>query len=259
MNSFRNKPGLTWVALVSAAELIAVAAGISAPIQPLLGVVFVLTCPGFLILDMRRPSDPVARMMLGVGASISANILVVTLVLVTDAGPAAPVIALGLVALAALPGDRLNVLVDRAYEIRRKYAVSQDSDDTVEQPDVEQSVEAERVTAAQPPLPAEPAPPVEPSPPTASEPEPQDDPPADTYEPGDEPAQEGELDPAPVIVLGVDINTAGPGPFASLPGIHPDLAERLVAHREANGPFADVHALLDVIRGFAIEEEASKL
>ena len=57
----------------------------------------------------------------------------------------------------------------------------------------------------------------------------------------------------------VDINSAGPEPFSSLPGVHPELAQRLVAHRDQNGPFANVHALLDVIRGFAIEEEAGKL
>lgn len=44
----------------------------------------------------------------------------------------------------------------------------------------------------------------------------------------------------------VDVNTAGGAELQTLPGIGPVLAERIVAWREANGPFASVDALLDV-------------
>jgi len=45
---------------------------------------------------------------------------------------------------------------------------------------------------------------------------------------------------------GVDVNTAPSTELQTLPGIGPVLAERIVAWREANGPFGSVDALLDV-------------
>ena len=44
----------------------------------------------------------------------------------------------------------------------------------------------------------------------------------------------------------VDINTAGADSLATVPGIGPGLAERIVAFRAANGPFASVDQLLEV-------------
>lgn len=44
----------------------------------------------------------------------------------------------------------------------------------------------------------------------------------------------------------VDVNAAGAAELQTLPGIGPVLAERIVAWREANGPFASVDALQDV-------------
>ncbi|HWQ15869.1 MAG TPA: ComEA family DNA-binding protein [Roseiflexaceae bacterium] len=41
----------------------------------------------------------------------------------------------------------------------------------------------------------------------------------------------------------VNINTAGPAELDALPGIGPALAERIIAHREANGPFQAVEDL----------------
>jgi len=44
----------------------------------------------------------------------------------------------------------------------------------------------------------------------------------------------------------VDINAADAATLATIPGIGPGLAERIVAFRQANGPFAAVDELLDV-------------
>ncbi|HEY4439486.1 MAG TPA: ComEA family DNA-binding protein, partial [Candidatus Elarobacter sp.] len=44
----------------------------------------------------------------------------------------------------------------------------------------------------------------------------------------------------------VDINAADAQTLASLPGVGPGLAERIVAFRGANGPFASPDELLDV-------------
>ncbi len=44
----------------------------------------------------------------------------------------------------------------------------------------------------------------------------------------------------------VNINTASPSQFESLPGIGPVLAERIVQYREKNGPFSSPEDLLNV-------------
>jgi competence protein ComEA len=44
----------------------------------------------------------------------------------------------------------------------------------------------------------------------------------------------------------VDVNAADAGELATIPGIGPGLAERIVAFRSSNGPFASVDELLEV-------------
>lgn len=44
----------------------------------------------------------------------------------------------------------------------------------------------------------------------------------------------------------IDINSAGADELDALPGIGPAIAERIVSHREANGPFRAVEDLQDV-------------
>lgn len=44
----------------------------------------------------------------------------------------------------------------------------------------------------------------------------------------------------------ININTAGASELEELPGIGPALAERIISHRDANGPFASVDALTGV-------------
>jgi competence protein ComEA len=65
----------------------------------------------------------------------------------------------------------------------------------------------------------------------------------------------GEAAPAPVTgtaaspgapAAPVNINTADSAALESLPGVGPALAQRIIAFRDANGPFATVDDLLDV-------------
>ena len=44
----------------------------------------------------------------------------------------------------------------------------------------------------------------------------------------------------------IDINTADAALLQSLPGIGPALAERIIAYREENGPFAFAYEITDV-------------
>jgi competence protein ComEA len=50
--------------------------------------------------------------------------------------------------------------------------------------------------------------------------------------------------PAPAAAL--DLNRAGASALANVPGISPSLADRIVAFRDANGPFDRIDDLLDV-------------
>jgi competence protein ComEA len=44
----------------------------------------------------------------------------------------------------------------------------------------------------------------------------------------------------------ININTATQADLEMLPGVGPATAEKIIAHREANGPFATVEAIMDV-------------
>ena len=44
----------------------------------------------------------------------------------------------------------------------------------------------------------------------------------------------------------INVNTATASELEALPGIGPALAERIVSHREANGPFKSLDDLTDV-------------
>lgn len=58
-------------------------------------------------------------------------------------------------------------------------------------------------------------------------------------------ASPGEA-PTQFEVAGVDINRSSASQLESLPGVGPVLADRIVTHRDANGPFTQIEDLLDV-------------
>ena len=58
----------------------------------------------------------------------------------------------------------------------------------------------------------------------------------------------GTMDELVVVGLPVDINSASVDALAAVPGLRREVAEAVVAHREAHGPFADLDAL-DAVKG----------
>lgn len=96
----RRRFGLMWVAIVGIAQFVAIAAGFGPPLQPALSIAFVLTCPGFLILDLDQPSDPSARLMLGIGGSLTVNVAVFTAALVVDSSWIIPAVVVALASAA---------------------------------------------------------------------------------------------------------------------------------------------------------------
>ena len=59
-------------------------------------------------------------------------------------------------------------------------------------------------------------------------------------------APAGAAPPKPEVKLPLRLNLASAGDLEAVPGIGPALAARIVAYRQANGPFATVEDLLNV-------------
>jgi competence protein ComEA len=272
-------PGLTWVAVVSLLEALSFLLELGPPVQPLLSVVFVITCPGFLLLDLQRPADAAARVILGISASISLNVLIVTVALVGDRRWFVPAAALLLAGIAALPRDQLRSVVTKLGSIGRMAdRVASPTPPALPAPHTElqpptapppepMTLGIDQATAARPPTEADTttvAPDPAPTPPkprdvedaehrgsaaaaadaepTAAEPDRQtavDATPAGrTTEQPTRPAADGPI----------PLNTATGDQLITVRGIGPALADAIVAHRTANGPFTDLDDLL-AIRG----------
>ncbi len=76
-----KRPGLTWVGAVAVAQAFAAWQGMGPPVQPILPLLFVLTVPGFILLDLSRPADRTARFLLAIGASLGTNVVLVSVLL----------------------------------------------------------------------------------------------------------------------------------------------------------------------------------
>lgn len=76
-----GRPGLVWVGVVAGAQILAALLKLGPPIQPILPIVFALTVPGFVLLDLEYPADRVARFVLGVAGSLATNVVLVTVLL----------------------------------------------------------------------------------------------------------------------------------------------------------------------------------
>lgn len=83
--------------VVAAAQLLASWLELGPPVQPLLPIVFALTVPGFVLLDLDHPTDRVARLMLGVAASLATNVVLVTVLLLGDPIWIAPSLGVALI------------------------------------------------------------------------------------------------------------------------------------------------------------------
>ncbi len=216
--------GLTTVAVVGAAQAIAIAFAIGPPLQPLLSVLFVLTCPGFLLMDLERPRDRTARLMISIGGSLSINIAIATVVLVAEARWIAPSLALLLVAVAALPKDRLREAVSKLSSLtglERPRMRALPANATV----MDASGEGEPAAAAS-----------------------EDTQIATTVGIGDMPElanlEVAVFDEDEAAPKHLDLNLADVEDLMALPGVGRKLAERIVLFRTQQGPFERFEDLL---------------
>ena len=77
----RRRIGLTWVLAVSALTVLMSFAGPPAGVRLPIVLAFFLTVPGFLILDLRQPTDVAAKAAMGIASSVSFYVVVVSIVL----------------------------------------------------------------------------------------------------------------------------------------------------------------------------------
>lgn len=216
--------GLTTVAVVGAAQAVAITFAVGPPLQPLLSVLFVLTCPGFLLMDLERPRDRTARLMISIGGSVSINVAIATVVLVAEARWIAPSLALLLVAVAALPQDRLRDAVSKLGSLTG-----------LERPRMRALPANATVMDA----------PGEEGPATAAS---EDTQIATTVGIGDTPElanlEVAVFDEDEAAPKRLDVNLADVDDLMALPGVGRKLAERIVLFRAQQGPFERFEDLL---------------
>lgn len=93
----RRSPGWgsAWVGAITVLEVAAVVAGWGPPLQPALSVVFLLTVPGFVMIDLGQPHDLPSRVLVGIAGSVAINVVLVSFYLLPS------VMMVGAVALIA--------------------------------------------------------------------------------------------------------------------------------------------------------------
>lgn len=275
-----RRPGLIWVGVVAVAQALAAWQELGPPVQPILPLLFVFTVPGFILLDLDHPADRSARILLGIGASLATNVVLVSALLLPQAiwmGPAAAVALFGLWRI----GRRRNVVMAGLLQPPTTEP-GLELDEEPREPELPpQSYEAplgvswKRRNEGEPstgwqmgrkkrpfekplvsPDPADErfdAPAWTAIPSTAPEEAVSDELPPTVDIPSLGRGGDGGLGPLDAALRAtssdrelVDVNSANVTELATLPGLGPRLAQRLVAYHEENGPFEGLGDLQQV-------------
>ena len=88
--------GARIVATLSALETLSIIARAGPPVQPVLSVLFVVFCPGAILLDLDEPKRLDERLLLCVAASVALNLIIATIAVIGWA-------AIGAIAAVTLP------------------------------------------------------------------------------------------------------------------------------------------------------------
>lgn len=100
---------IIWVATVTVLHVVSVLLGFGPPFQPFLGLLFVTTCPGFLLIDVAPLPDGATKILAGVGGSLGLNVTIVSALLVGDwYSPVAGTTIIATISLAGAAGLYLS-------------------------------------------------------------------------------------------------------------------------------------------------------
>ena len=96
-----RRPGLAWLVATTSAVLIRHAARCERRDRLPFVILFILTVPGCLVIDVELPRDAVAKVVIGIGGSLSFHLLVVSIALLGSLRWVVPVLGTFAIALAA--------------------------------------------------------------------------------------------------------------------------------------------------------------
>lgn len=122
----RRRPGLAWVLIVTALTVVVSLAGLSPRIRLPFVLTFFLTVPGFLILDLRQPTDVAAKVAMGIASSVSFYIVAVSVALLGSTSWIAAVGAVFVGGLVAWLYARRRIRSPRAPATERSSAGGSD-------------------------------------------------------------------------------------------------------------------------------------
>lgn len=97
----RRRPGLAWVLTTTVLVAAVSIADVSPQARLPFIMVFFLTVPGFLILDLRYSTDVAAKVSMGIASSVSFYIVCVSIALLASASWLAPTAVIFLIGLIA--------------------------------------------------------------------------------------------------------------------------------------------------------------